>query len=121
MINPALVYSLLASAAIRRDFVNMRIVLDAHGLHAFSREAVAKYRSSINDVLVSLYKMDVRSNRLPLCALFVLQNGGRKAGTGFRRLEEEAFGKKFTDDEWAAHWDKLVSRIYESYSLETSP
>lgn len=121
MINPALVYSLLASAAVRRDLVTMRSVLDAHGIHAVTREAVAQYRNNINAALVATYKMDVRAGRPPLCALFVLQNGGRKAGTGFRRLEEESTGKSFTDEEWAAHWERLVGEIYESYSLETSP
>lgn len=119
MINPALVYSLLASAAIRRDFVTMRAVLDAHGIHAVTREAVEQHRKRINEVLVSLYQMDVRAKRLPICALFVLQNG-HKSGTGFRRLEENEFGCKFTDEEWDKHWNGLVSEIYESYSLETS-
>ena len=120
MINPAVVYSLLASAALRRDLVTMRSVLDAHSIHAVTRESVEQHRKNINEVLVALYKMDMRSGRLPLCALFVLQNG-RKAGMGFRRLEEESFGKPFlTDEEWAAHWTKLVGDIYTSYTLETS-
>lgn len=116
MINLDVVYGLLAASACRRDLVNMRSILAAHGVFTVTREVTEPLRKEINDALVALYHMDVTHGRLPLSALFVLSDN--KPGIGFRKLEEARLELQSTTDEyWSAYWNNLVARIYDSYAL----
>lgn len=113
----AAVYSQMIAAAMRRDRVTLRSLLMSQGITVVTPEALDVYRESVAATLERLYCFDIRNNRTPVVALFMMESSG-ECGPALRKLEEQYRGLKLTDAQWKQHVLEMVHELHTVYAVE---
>jgi len=118
-LSPEVVYKMLVAAALRRSTITLAQVLSNanDGIHVSA--VTAKMRKQVSDALCACYWMDVRANRLPLSALFVMMEEPEIPGNRLRSLMETQQGRTFESDaQFLEHWRSVRDAIWESYNAK---